>query len=67
MPYKVLVPRMEMMQKEEHDREHRIREAAEKSLAAAKLPPRMQEHEDERRRRIEEDLDTTKHTETTNL
>ena len=67
VPYKVLVPRMEMMQKEEHDREHRIREAAEKSLAAAKLPPRMQEHEDERRRRIEEDLDTTKHTETTNL
>lgn len=25
----------------------------------AKLPPRMQEHEDERRRRIEEDLDST--------
>ncbi len=67
VPYKVLVPRLEMMEKEEHDREHRIREAAEKSLAAAKLPPRMQQHEDERRRRIEEDLDTTKGSESTNL
>ena len=31
------------------------------------MPPRMQQHEDERRRRIEEDLDTTKGTTKTDL
>ena len=68
VPWRILVPRFKMMmEKEEHDREQRIREAAEKSFAAAKLPPRMQNHEDEKRRRIEEDLDTTKMTETTDL
>ena len=62
------MPRFKMMmEKEEHDREQRIRQAAEKSFATAKLPPRMQQHEDEKRRRIEEDLDTTKMTETTDL
>lgn len=61
VPWRILVPRFKMMmEKEEYEREQRIREAAEKSLAAAKLPPRMQEHADEHRRRIEEDLDTTK-------
>ena len=60
VPYEILVPRYKMMvEKDEHDREQRIRLAAEKSLQMAKLPPRMQEHEDERRRRIEEDLDST--------
>jgi len=48
-----------MVEKDEHDREQRIRENAEKSLRTAKLPPRMQQHEDEKRRRIEEDLDST--------
>ena len=42
VPYKILVPRYKMMvEKEEHDREQRIRENAEKTLQAAKLPPRM--------------------------
>ena len=42
VPYKILVPRYKMMvEKEEHDREQRIRHAAEKSLQQAKLPPRM--------------------------
>jgi len=60
VPWRILVPRFKMMmEKEEYDRELRIRQAAEKSLAAAKLPPRMQKHEDERKRRIAEDLDST--------
>jgi hypothetical protein len=54
-----------MMEKEEYDRELRIRQAAEKSFAAAKLPPRMQKHEDERKRRIAEDLDSTNKSATT--
>lgn len=54
------MPRFKMMmEKEEHEREQRIRQNAEKSFAMAKLPPRMQEHEDEKRRRIEEDLEST--------
>ena len=56
-----------MVEKEEHDREQRIRLNAEKNLAAAKLPPRMQDHEDERKRRIEEDLETTKGSTKTDL
>ena len=68
MPYKILVPRYKMMvEKDEHDREQRIRIAAEKSLQMAKLPPRMQNHEDERRRRIEEDLETTQQSNSTQL
>ena len=60
VPWRILVPRFQMMmEKEEHDREQRIRQAAEKSYQMASLPPRMQEHEDEKRRRIEEDLDST--------
>jgi hypothetical protein len=51
-----------MMEKDEHEREQRIRAAAQKSLAASKLPPRMQQHVDEKRRRIEENLDSTKST-----
>jgi len=68
VPYKILIPRYKMMvEKEEHDREQRIRQGAEKSLHMAKLPPRMQQHEDERRRRIEEDLESTKRTESPTL
>ena len=43
VPWRILVPRFKMMmEKEEYDREQRIRENAEKSFQAAKLPPRMQ-------------------------
>lgn len=52
-----------MMEKEEHEREQRIRANAEKSYSLSKLPPRMQAHEDEKKRRIEEDLDSTKQSE----
>lgn len=55
------MPRYKMMvEKDEYDREQRIRIAAEKSLQLAKLPPRMQDDADEKRRRIEEDLDSTR-------
>ena len=68
VPWRILIPRFKMMmEKEEHDRETRIRQNAEKSFAMAKLPPRMQAHEDERRRRIEEDLDTTQASTTTDM
>jgi len=56
-----------MMEKDEHEREQRIRLNAEKSFKMAKLPPRMQQYEDEKRKRVEDDLDTTKQTDTTNL
>ena len=60
VPWRILVPRFKMMmEKDEYDREQRIRAAAEASFQAAKLPPRMQQHEDEKKRRIEEDLETT--------
>lgn len=60
VPWRILVPRFKMMmEKEEHEREQRIRLNAEKSYQMASLPPRMQEHEDERKRRIEEDLEST--------
>ena len=63
IPWRILVPRFKMMmEKDEHEREQRIRAMAQKSLACSKLPPRMQQHEDEKRRRIEENLDTTKST-----
>jgi len=68
VPWKILIPKFKMMmEKEEHDRETRIRQNAEKSYQMAKLPPRMQAHEDERRRRIEEDLDTTRQSVSTEL
>lgn len=60
IPWRILVPRFQMMmEKEEHEREQRIRSNAEKSYAASKLPPRMQAHVDEEKRRLEEDLDST--------
>lgn len=60
VPWRILVPRFKMMmEKEEYDREQRIRQNAEKSYNMAKLPPRMQAYEDERKRRIAEDLDST--------
>lgn len=60
IPWRILVPRFRMMmEKEEHDREQRIKKNAENSYKMAKLPPRMQAYEDERKRRIEENLDST--------
>jgi len=68
VPWRILVPRFKMMmEKDEHEREQRIRSNAEASFAAAKLPPRMQTHEDEKRRRVEEDLDTTAQSQPTDL
>ena len=68
VPWRILVPRFKMMmEKDEYDREQRIRQAAEKSFQAAKLPPRMQQHEDEKRRRIEDDLETTQMSKSTDL
>ena len=55
------MPRFQMMmERDEHEREQRIQRNAEKSYMAAKLPPRMQQHEDDARLRKEEDLDSTK-------
>lgn len=52
IPWRILVPRFKMMmEKSEHEREQRIRANAQKSLASSKLPPRMQHHVDEKRRR----------------
>ena len=48
-----------MMERDEHEREQRIRRNAESSYAASKLPPRMQAHVDEQRRRKENDLEST--------
>jgi hypothetical protein len=48
-----------MMERDEHEREQRIRKNAETSYAAAKLPPRMQAYEDDKKRRRDEDLEST--------
>ena len=48
-----------MMERDEHEREQRIRKNAEASYAAAKLPPRMQAYEDDKKRRRDEDLEST--------
>jgi hypothetical protein len=48
VPWRILIPKFKMMmESEEHERETRIRQNAEKSFAQAKLPPRMQAHVDE--------------------
>jgi hypothetical protein len=61
IPWRSLVPKFEfMVQIVEHDREQRIKRNAEKSYNLAKLPPRMQDHEDEMKRRKEENLDSTR-------
>jgi hypothetical protein len=60
IPWGILIPRFKMMmERDEHEREQRIRKNAEASYAAAKLPPRMQAYEDDKKRRRDEDLDTT--------
>jgi hypothetical protein len=68
VPWRILIPRFKMMmEKEEHEREQRIRKNAETSYQMAKLPPRMQAYEDEKRRRLENDLDSTQMSIQTNL
>ena len=68
VPWRILIPKFRMMcEKDEHEREQRIRSNAEKSYQMAKLPPRMQQHEDEKRRRIEEDLDSTQRSVSTDI
>jgi Uncharacterised protein family UPF0564 len=63
IPWRVLVPRFKMMcEKAEHEREQRIRANAQKSLASSKLPPRMQQHVDEKRKRLEDNLESTQST-----
>lgn len=50
IPWKVLVPFYKrMIDKREYEREIRIKKNAELSLSLAKLPPRMQEHEDKKK------------------
>jgi hypothetical protein len=50
IPWKVLVPLYKRMNdKIEYEREIRIRKNAELSLSLAKLPPRMQEHEEKKK------------------
>lgn len=42
IPWGILIPRFKMMmERDEHEREQRIRRNAEASYAASKLPPRM--------------------------
>jgi hypothetical protein len=60
IPWGILIPRFKMMmERDEHEREQRIRRNAEASYAASKLPPRMQAHVDELRRKKENDLEST--------
>jgi Sec-independent protein translocase protein TatA len=60
IPWGILIPRFKMMMaRDEHEREQRIRRNAEASFQAAKLPPRMQAHVDETRRKKENDLEST--------
>jgi len=60
IPWKILIPRFKMMmERDEHEREQRIRKNAEISFKNSKLPPRMQAHVDEKRRLQDEDLEST--------
>ena len=50
IPWKVLVPLYtRMVDKIEHDRSERIRNNAEKSYWLARLPPRMEQHEHQKK------------------
>ena len=50
IPWKVLVPLYKRMtDKIEYDRQIRIKKNAELSLSMAKLPPRMEEHEQKKK------------------
>jgi len=42
VPWRILIPRFKMMvERDEHEREQRLKKMAEKSLHLSKLPPRM--------------------------
>ena len=57
IPWGILVPRFKMMmERDEHEREQRIRRYAEVSLQNAKLFPRMQAEVDRQKREAEEAL-----------
>ena len=50
IPWKVRAPLyQEMVEREEYAREMRIKRNAEVNLSLAKLPPRMQEHEEKKK------------------
>lgn len=52
VPWRILIPRFRLMvERDEHEREQRIIRNAEASYKMAKLPPRMQAYEDERKRK----------------
>ena len=55
IPWRVRAPLyQEMVERAEYAREQRVKRNAEASLSLAKLPPRMQEHEDRKRQAEEE-------------
>ena len=57
IPWRILIPRFKMMmERDEHEREVRIRRNAEVSYKNARLPPRMQAHADKMKK---DDLDST--------
>ena len=57
IPWRILIPRFKMMmERDEHEREVRIRRNAEISYKNARLPPRMQAHADKMKK---DDLDST--------
>ncbi len=59
VPWRILIPRFKMMvERDEHEREQRIIRNAEESYKRASLPPRMQAHEDEKKRRAAEEMDS---------
>jgi hypothetical protein len=50
VPWRILIPRFKMMvERDEHEREQRIKRMTEKSLQMSKLPPRMQAAEEARK------------------
>lgn len=51
------------MERDEHEREQRIRRNATISFKNSKLPPRMQAYVDEQKRKKDEDLESTENSE----
>ena len=63
IPWGILIPRFKMMmERDEHEREQRIRRNAEQSFQNSKLFPRMQAQVDEKKAREAEDLSTDRQT-----
>ena len=58
VPYEILAPKWDQMQgKEEYDRKQRIKMKAEANYKMAKLPPRMQEHQDALKAKADDSLE----------